>query len=129
VVKVIVPSALLTTGSFVSYWIAPQVAPARVGLVVTIMLAQLALMASVGKELPRVSYMTWMDCVLSLGMLICASALLFFGVAYTLAQDKEKMDRSIALDSLLRVTMPLIYFGTLTAMIIYGIEYDTRYHD
>ena len=56
---------ILSSSSFVSYWISPAVAPARVGLCVTLMLAQFALMSSISKELPRMSYMTWLDYLLA----------------------------------------------------------------
>ena len=125
IVKVVCPSMILSSSSFVSYWISPAVAPARVGLCVTLMLAQFALMSSISKELPRVSYMTWLDYFLASGTLLCGLALMFFGVSYNMHNSKDDKDSgpaaAAALDKTLRVLLPVLYFIFVAVSLTCGI--------
>lgn len=70
---------------FVSFWLEPEAAAARVSLVTTALLALVTLMTSMRMKTSQLTYITAMDIWFFACLVFVAANLLEFGVAYLLA--------------------------------------------
>ncbi|XP_070543587.1 uncharacterized protein [Ptychodera flava] len=91
VISTFLPSSLLVVLSWVSFWINPEAAPARVALCITTVLTITTMSIAVRDELPKVSYITAVDVWMSLCLVFVFASLLEFAlVNYTLTIGKIK---------------------------------------
>merc|ERR1711871_206069 len=121
--KLILPVFLIVLISTLSYWIDPEVAPARVGLSITCVLTQVAFSSAVSNILPRIAYMTWIDWYIFVAFIFNCFALLEYGLVsfYMQAGDKESEDKPHEkLDEMCRWLIPLSFTIVAVVMVLAG---------
>ncbi|XP_077988485.1 glycine receptor subunit alpha-2-like [Glandiceps talaboti] len=80
VISTFLPSSLLVVLSWVSFWINPEAAPARVALCITTVLTITTMAIAVRDELPKVSYVTAVDVWMSACLLFVFGSLVEFAL-------------------------------------------------
>uniref|UniRef100_A0A1I7YK63 Neur_chan_memb domain-containing protein n=1 Tax=Steinernema glaseri TaxID=37863 RepID=A0A1I7YK63_9BILA len=92
--NIIVPSVLIVTISWVSFWLNREASPARVGLGVTTVLTMTTLITTTNNSMPKVSYIKGLDVFLNFCfVMVFASLVEYAVVSYMnkkLAQRREK---------------------------------------
>jgi len=122
--KLVLPVFLIVLISTLSYWIDPEVAPARVGLSITCVLTQVAFSSAVSNILPRIAYMTWIDWYIMMAFIFNCFALLEYGVVSYYLQSGGKDDEDKPhekLDEACRWVIPLLFTIVAVSMILAGV--------
>ncbi|KAK0415598.1 hypothetical protein QR680_012020 [Steinernema hermaphroditum] len=92
--NIIIPSVLIVTISWVSFWLNREASPARVGLGVTTVLTMTTLITTTNNSMPKVSYIKGLDVFLNFCfVMVFASLVEYAVVSYMnkkLAQRREK---------------------------------------
>ncbi|EJD76348.1 hypothetical protein LOAG_16695 [Loa loa] len=92
--NIIIPSMLIVTISWVSFWLNREASPARVGLGVTTVLTMTTLITTTNNAMPKVSYIKGLDVFLNFCfVMVFASLIEYAVVSYMnkkLAQRREK---------------------------------------
>lgn len=91
-----IPSTIIVIISWISFWIDPETAPARVALGITTVLTMTTLISSARANLPKVSYVKAIDWYLLLCLIfVFGSILEYTCVTFVIARRKraqKKMD-------------------------------------
>ncbi|XP_075394677.1 gamma-aminobutyric acid receptor subunit epsilon isoform X2 [Tenrec ecaudatus] len=85
-----VPSSVTTMLSWVSFWIAKDASSARTSLGVTSVLTMTTLSTFSRKNFPRVSYVTALDCYITICFVFCFCALIEFALLNYLTYNQMK---------------------------------------
>uniref|UniRef100_A0A914ZQG3 Neurotransmitter-gated ion-channel transmembrane domain-containing protein n=1 Tax=Parascaris univalens TaxID=6257 RepID=A0A914ZQG3_PARUN len=92
--NIIIPSMLIVTISWVSFWLNREASPARVGLGVTTVLTMTTLITTTNNSMPKVSYIKGLDVFLNFCfVMVFASLVEYAVVSYMnkkLAQRRER---------------------------------------
>ncbi|EJW70881.1 hypothetical protein WUBG_18210 [Wuchereria bancrofti] len=68
--NIIIPSMLIVTISWVSFWLNREASPARVGLGVTTVLTMTTLITTTNNAMPKVSYIKGLDVFLNFWLVL-----------------------------------------------------------
>ncbi|VDK73735.1 unnamed protein product, partial [Onchocerca ochengi] len=97
--NIIIPSMLIVTISWVSFWLNREASPARVGLGVTTVLTMTTLITTTNNAMPKVSYIKGLDVFLNFCfVMVFASLIEYAVVSYMnkkLAQRRERRRKQI----------------------------------
>lgn len=126
--KNILPLAMCVYTSTASFWISPQAVPARTGFGVTMLLVGISQQQQLVSELPKISYLTWMDYYGYICFCYLVANLLLFAFVHsrlTLAdKDKDRaknlIDTAVNTDVRARLIMPLSFTIILVSFISAG---------
>ncbi|VDK81296.1 unnamed protein product [Litomosoides sigmodontis] len=113
--NIIIPSMLIVTISWVSFWLNREASPARVGLGVTTVLTMTTLITTTNNAMPKVSYIKGLDVFLNFCfVMVFASLIEYAVVSYMnkkLAQRRER--RRKQMEQRMPVEMPM--YGQITS--------------
>uniref|UniRef100_A0A7E4VX73 Gamma-aminobutyric acid receptor subunit beta n=1 Tax=Panagrellus redivivus TaxID=6233 RepID=A0A7E4VX73_PANRE len=114
--NIIIPSMLIVTISWVSFWLNRESSPARVGLGVTTVLTITTLMTSTNNAMPKVSYVKALDVFLNFCFVMVFSSLIEYAiVSYMnkkmkmLNEKKKKARNAAAAEATPPVVAPVQY--------------------
>uniref|UniRef100_A0A8D8VGT2 Gamma-aminobutyric acid receptor subunit beta n=2 Tax=Cacopsylla melanoneura TaxID=428564 RepID=A0A8D8VGT2_9HEMI len=97
-IQIYIPSSLIVTISWVSFWINRNATPARVALGVTTVLTMTTLMSSTNAALPKVSYVKSIDVYLgTCFVMVFASLLEYATVGYMAKRIQMRKNRFMAI--------------------------------
>lgn len=122
--KLILPLALLVVASWISFWLTDWLVNRRLGLAFSGVLSVVAFQFVIAGDLPKVSYLTFMDSFLMLS---------FMMMVLTIGQNtivshyylKERQERAHRVDAVSRWLFPLLYLGGLAGLLaLYGIGFS-----
>ena len=89
-----IPSMLIVVISWISFWIDPETAPARVALGITTVLTMITLISSSRASLPKVSYVKAIDWYLLTCLVFVFGTILEYTiVSYTLGYRRKNEER------------------------------------
>lgn len=89
-----IPSTIIVIISWISFWIDPETAPARVALGITTVLTMTTLISSARANLPKVSYVKAIDWYLLLCLIfVFGSILEYTCVTFVIAKRKRAQKR------------------------------------
>lgn len=113
--NIIIPSMLIVTISWVSFWLNREASPARVGLGVTTVLTMTTLITTTNNAMPKVSYIKGLDVFLNFCfVMVFASLIEYAVVSYMnkkLAQRRERRRKQA--EQRMPVEMPM--YGQITS--------------
>lgn len=95
-VSLYLPSLLVVTTTFVSFWVDNQAVPGRVALVITSVLTLIQLLISSRKDLPPVNLVTAIDVWLITCLAFACFALFEFALSYTITLRQNKMKAMVS---------------------------------
>lgn len=122
--KLILPLALLVVASWVVFWLTDWLVNRRLGLAFRGVLIVVAFQFVIAGDLPKVSYLTFMDSFLMLSFLM---------MMLTIGQNtivshyylKERQGRAHRVDAVSRWLFPLLYLGGVAGLVaLYGIGFS-----
>lgn len=97
-----IPSTIIVIISWISFWIDPETAPARVALGITTVLTMTTLISSARANLPKVSYVKAIDWYLLLCLIfVFGSILEYTCVTFVIAKKKRAKKRAELLKTLI----------------------------
>jgi hypothetical protein len=116
ILKVIVPLVLIVGMSWIAFWIDPRESGPQISVGVTSMLTLIAYRFMIGRELPKVSYLTRLDLLVLLSTLLVSLALLEAVTTAVLART-DRIDRARWLDRTSRVVFPVLFVLLLASTV------------
>ncbi|VIO92724.1 Neurotransmitter-gated ion-channel transmembrane region family protein [Brugia malayi] len=123
--NIIIPSMLIVTISWVSFWLNREASPARVGLGVTTVLTMTTLITTTNNAMPKVSYIKGLDVFLNFCfVMVFASLIEYAVVSYMnkkLAQRRERRRKQA--EQRMPVEMPM--YGQITSSAETKMQMDT----
>merc|ERR1711871_113252 len=124
--KMIIPIYIIVLTGTLTYWIPPTAVPARVVLSITCILTQVAFQTSVTAMLPRISYVTWMDCYCFVAMCFNTFALFEFkvvlGSGVREKQELEAGSNGEKLEKLCRTWIAITFTIFTVVMLLVGFS-------
>lgn len=94
-IQLYIPSILIVSLSWVSFWLTIEAVPARISLGILTVLTMTTQKSSAGVSLPRVSYVKAIDVWMAICMIFVFSALLEFALVNVLSRREKKNATSI----------------------------------
>jgi gamma-aminobutyric acid receptor subunit delta len=117
--KYVVPLILVALCTSLSYWISQEAIPARVGLGLSLIIANITLNFIIQTDLPKVSYATNMDEFISCIFLFTFIVLLEFVISHYIHCSGNKI-LSILIDKTFRLWAPLMVLHSLGILLPKG---------
>jgi len=92
--NIIIPSMLIVSISWVSFWLSREASPARVGLGVTTVLTMTTLITTTNNAMPKVSYIKGLDVFLNFCfVMVFASLVEYAVVAYWNKRQQRRKEK------------------------------------
>ncbi|VDN52976.1 unnamed protein product, partial [Dracunculus medinensis] len=122
--NIIIPSMLIVTISWVSFWLNREASPARVGLGVTTVLTMTTLITTTNNAMPKVSYIKGLDVFLNFCFIMVFASLVEYAVVSymnkKLAQRRERRRKQA--EQQMPVEMPM--YNQTTSRNILGTKIE-----
>jgi len=108
IVQTYIPSTVFVVLAWLSLFIPPESVPGRVGMGMTTLLTLTAMFSSVRQNVPRVSYISYLDIWMLLCMLFVFSCILEFIIA-TIFLRTGKKEKTEKFEFLSKVSLPIFF--------------------
>lgn len=117
VIQVLIPLIAIVMMAYSVFWVAPDVVPVRVGVVVTTMLTLIAYRFMLANHVPRLSYLTRLDWFM-LGATVLVSLALgaMATTSYLIRHEKHELVEKI--DRVAQIAYPLVFVIYSLAVIL-----------
>jgi hypothetical protein len=113
--KVLVPLFIIVAISWVVFWMSHDGLARRAGVSVTGILTVIAYQFIISESLPRVSYLTALDKIMLLSVVMIAATMLINIFAGRFGPERSHMTERV--DSVCRWAFPLLYIGGVVIII------------
>ena len=119
--KVIFPILIVVIISFSVFWMAGNILADRMFVSMTGLLTSVAYQFIISESLPRLSYITLMDIILSFSY--CLMAIMILLNVYINHLHTENFDKSLRINAMSRWIFPLLYFlGLIVILFLYNLK-------
>lgn len=108
VVQTYIPSSVFVTLGWMSLFISPEAAPARVGMGMTTILTLTAMFSSVRQNVPKVSYISVLDIWMLICMIFVFSCMAEYIVVTSLIRGGNKK-RAETVESVCKIVFPIVF--------------------
>lgn len=119
--RVLLPMIVIVALSWSVFWMEENDLGNRLMVSFTGILTVVAYQFIISDQLPRISYITWMDAVVTFSFLMMAATIVENILVFFLATSNRK-DTADAIATISRITFPIVYFiGLVVIAYVFGI--------